>query len=201
MPVTITAGLAVVTGASSGIGAALAREFAARGLPLLLTARRYDRLEELAAQLHASHGVSVDVRRCDLADRERRFELCDELAAREVAVLCNAARFATVGELGRTDPNREAKQIELNVVAMHELTMAVLPGMLARRAGEILIAAPANERQPLAESATHAASQAFAITFAHSLHTELQGTGVTCTLLTAGQDRADFASASAARQL
>ncbi|PQP20830.1 SDR family NAD(P)-dependent oxidoreductase [Rhodococcus opacus] len=184
---------AVVTGASSGIGAALADGLARRGYSLILVARREDRLRELADRLSARHGVQADVRTVDLADRAERATLCDELAARDIGVLCNNAGFATYGDLATANPERERRQVELNSVAVHDLTLAVLPTMLARGAGAILITGSTAGNQPGPNNATYAASKAFANTLAESLHSELSGTGVQCTLLAPGPVRTEYA--------
>jgi uncharacterized protein len=188
----LDAPLAVVTGASSGIGAALARVLAARGYVPMVVARRVDRLKELAAEIRDAHGREALVRECDLADRDDRARLAEELAEREVAVLCNNAGFPTCGPLAGADPRREAEEVEVNTVAMHQLTLAVLPGMLARRAGAILITGSTAGEQPVPTAATYAATKAFANVFAESLHVELRGTGVTCTLLAPGPVRTEF---------
>ncbi|MET9213519.1 MULTISPECIES: SDR family oxidoreductase [unclassified Nocardia] len=183
---------AVVTGASSGIGAALAEGLAQRGYSLILVARREDRLRELADRLAARHGVESEVRAVDLADRGERARLCDELAGREIAVLCNNAGFATYGALAAADPARERRQVEVNTVAVHDLTLAVLPGMVARGAGAILITGSTAGNQPGPGNATYAATKAFANTLAESLHSELAGSGVRCTLLAPGPVRTEY---------
>jgi short-subunit dehydrogenase len=195
------AGWAVVTGASSGIGEALARQLAARGHRLWLVARRGDRLTELARELRRRHRVEVEIRPCDLADRDGRAALCRELARLEVEVLANNAGFTTCGVLAEGDPLREAQEVEVNVVAMHELTLAVLPGMLARERGTILITGSTAGMQPVPSAATYAASKAFANTFAESLHDELRGTGVSCTLLAPGPVRTEFMAVGGASHL
>jgi hypothetical protein len=194
-------GWAVVTGASSGIGQELASLLAGRGHRLWLVARRRDRLEALAGELRRKHKVQIEVRVCDLADRAAREELCRELADLEVGVLANNAGFTTCGYLAEGDPAREAEEVEVDVVAMHALTLAVLPGMLERRNGTVLITGSTAGMQPVPGAATYAASKAFANTFAESLHAELRGTGVTCTLLAPGPVRTEFMSVGGAAEL
>ncbi|KAA8884235.1 SDR family oxidoreductase [Nocardia colli] len=184
---------AVITGASSGIGTALAENLARQGYSLILVARREDRLRELAGRLAGRYGVEAEIRAVDLADRDARATLCDELTTRTIAVLCNNAGFATYGELAAADPARERRQVELNSVAVHDLTLAVLPGMVARDAGAILITGSTAGNQPSPHNATYAASKAFANTLAESLHGELAGTGVGCTLLAPGPVRTEYA--------
>ena len=136
---------AVVTGASQNIGAALATELAARGHSLIITARREDLLNALAARLADKHGVAVEVRPADLADPTDRAKLCDELATRNVSILCANAGTATFGAIADLDPAGEKAQVQLNAIAVHDLTLAVLPGMVERRGGGILISGSAAE--------------------------------------------------------
>jgi short-subunit dehydrogenase len=126
---------AVVTGASSGIGRALARGLAARGYALVLVARRRERLADLATQLREQYGVDVEAWPCDLADSAQRERLRRELRLRRIAVLCNNAGFTTCGAVSTADPIREAEAVAVNVAAVHDLALAVLPGMLERGEG------------------------------------------------------------------
>jgi len=183
---------AVVTGASSGIGEQLARELAARGHSLILVARRVARLEALAQELRSRHQVRIELRPCDLADREARAQFRAELAAQEISILCNNAGFATFGKLKDLDPEREREQLELNAVAVQDLTLAVLPGMIRRKAGAILVVGSTSGHQPTPANASYAASKAFANSFAEALHCELRGSGVSCTLLAPGPTRTAF---------
>lgn len=183
---------AVITGASSGIGSALAEQLAAQGHSLILVARRRDRLASLADRLAETYEVTADVWPCDLADRAQRAILTAELSRREITVLCNNAGYATYGNLAKLAPEREQRQVELNSVAVHDLILAVLPGMLDRRSGAILITGSTAGNQPGPGNATYAATKAFANTLAESLHSELHGTGVTCTLLAPGPVRTEF---------
>ncbi|USA55348.1 SDR family oxidoreductase [Acinetobacter sp. C32I] len=176
----------VITGASSGIGEELAKQFAARGYSLVLVARRVDKLEALALQLGQKYQIDVMLRPCDLADREARTQFRQELEQLDVAILCNNAGFATFGRLQDLDADREREQTELNVVAVQDLTLAVLPNMIQKRRGAILIVGSTSGHQPTPANATYAASKAFANSFAESLHSELSGTGVSCTLLAPG---------------
>jgi uncharacterized protein len=194
-------GWAVVTGASSGIGEALARQLAARGHRLWLVARRADRLETLAQELRSRHRIEVEVHSFDLADRVERAALCEELSGLRIAVLANNAGFTTCGTLAQGDPVREAQEVQVNVVAVHELTLAVLPGMLARGSGRILMTGSTAGMQPVPSAATYAATKAFVNTFAESLHGELRGTGVSCTLLAPGPVRTEFMTVGGAEDL
>ncbi|MDI2127663.1 SDR family NAD(P)-dependent oxidoreductase [Yinghuangia seranimata] len=183
---------AVVTGASSGIGEELARGLAARGHALLLVARRAARLEKLADELRAAHGGKVEVRVCDLGDRVGRADLRAELAELEVGVLCANAGFTTCGPLSEADASREREEVEVNAVALHDLVLTVLPGMLARRRGAIVVTGSTAGEQPVPTAATYSATKAFANTFAAALAQELRGTGVTCTLLAPGPVHTEF---------
>jgi short-subunit dehydrogenase len=180
---------AVVTGASQNIGAALATELAARGHNLIVTARREDLLNDLATRLSGKYGVAVEVRPADLGDPPERAKLCDELAARPVSILCANAGTATFGPVATLDPAGEKAQVQLNVLGVHDLTLAVLPGMAERKAGGILISGSAAGNSPIPNNATYAASKAFVNTFSESLRGELKRVGVHVTLLAPGPVR------------
>jgi uncharacterized protein len=183
---------AVVTGASQNIGEALATELAARGHSLIVTARREDLLNELAARLTDKYRVAVDVRPADLADPGERAKLCDELAARPISILCANAGTATFGPVATLDPAGEKAQLQLNVLGVHDLTLAVLPNMVERKSGGILISGSAAGNSPIPYNATYAATKAFANTFSESLRGELRGSGVHVTLLAPGPVRTDL---------
>ena len=130
----------VVTGASAGIGEALARELAARGHGLSLVARRGPLLDELAGELEDAHGVEVSVHVADLGEDEERLRLLDELAddGREVAGLCNNAGIGAFGRVADHDPEVEERLVRLNVLALHSLTTRLIGPMVERGAGAIL---------------------------------------------------------------
>ena len=182
---------AVVTGASQGIGEALAAELAARGHNLIITARREDVLQEVAARIHQRYGVTVEVRAVDLADPEQRARLADDLAHRGISILCANAGTATFGPVAKLDQAAEKAQVQLNVLGVHDLVLAVLPGMIARGAGGILISGSAAGNSPIPNNATYAASKAFANTFSESLRGELKDSGVHVTVLAPGPVRTE----------
>jgi short-subunit dehydrogenase len=176
----------VITGASSGIGTEIARGLARRGYPLLLVARRRDRLDELAGELGGQFSVAVDVLPLDLGDTEDRGQLAERLRNDSIAGLCNSAGFGTSGPFHTLPVERESQQVTLNVLAVMELTHAALPGMIERGAGAVLNIASIAAFQPLPGMAVYSASKAFVQTFSEAVHEGLHGTGVSCTVLCPG---------------
>lgn len=187
---------AVVTGASQGIGEALANELAARGHHLIITARRGDVLQTVADRITARYGVTVEIRPVDLTDPNARRDLGNELAERNISILCNNAGTATFGPVAALDPEGERDQVALNVNAVHDLTLAVLPGMIGRAGGGILISGSAAGNSPIPNNATYAASKAFANTLSESLRGEVKKDGVHVTLLAPGPVRTELPDAS-----
>ena len=181
-----------MTGASQGIGEALAAELAARGHHLIITARRAEVLRDLADRLTARHGVTVEVQAVDLADPHQRAGLAEELATRDISILCANAGTATFGPVSELDPTGEKDQVALNVLGVHDLVLAVLPGMLERHAGGILISGSAAGNSPIPNNATYAATKAFVNTFSESLRGELKDSGVHVTLLAPGPVRTEL---------
>ncbi len=175
---------------------ALARVLAARGYSLIIVARRSEILAELAAELRAKHGVTVEVRAVDLSDPPSVDILAAELAGRDISILCNNAGIATFGPLSELDAAYERAQTRLNVNAVHDLTLAVLPQMVARRAGGILMVGSAAGNMPIPNNATYAASKAFVNTFSESLRGEVADQGVHVTLLAPGPVRTETPDAT-----
>lgn len=184
----------LVTGASSGIGAELARQLAALGHGLAIVARRRERLDRLAQELRDAHGVRVDVYEADLADAGARAAVIDAVRASgvHVAGVCNNAGFGSYGRFADLDVANEVREVQVNVNALHELTHAFLHPMLERRAGAILNVSSIAGFQPLPRMATYSATKAFVTTFSEALHTELRGTGVSCTVLCPGPVATEF---------
>ena len=158
---------------------------------MIIAARRGELLETLATTLRAAHGVSVEIRVVDLSDRAAREPFAAELADREISILCNNAGIATFGPVAGLDPAYERAQVELNAVAVHDLTLAVLPGMIARGSGGILITGSAAGNMAIPNNAAYAATKAFVNTFSESLRLELTDSGVHVTLLAPGPVRTE----------
>jgi short-subunit dehydrogenase len=190
----------VVTGASSGIGTEIARGLARRGYPLLLVARRRERLDELAGELRAKHSAAVDVMPLDLAESAERAELIDRLATSPAAGLCNSAGFGTSGQFHTLPIERESEQVTLNALALMQLTHAALPGMVDRHAGAVLNIASIAGFQPIPGMAVYSATKAFVQTFSEAVHEELHGTGVSCTALCPGPVPTEWADVADAQQ-
>jgi short-subunit dehydrogenase len=192
------AGLAMVTGASSGIGEAYAERLAADGWDLVLVARRRDRLERVAGRLTAAHGVSAVVLDVDLADSVQLEALCAESADLPLGLLVNNAALAHYKPFA-TLPAREAQElVQLNVQAPVMLTQAVIPGMLERADGAVINVASllafsgSWDRPSLPKRAVYAASKSFLLTFTQILAGELAGSGVRAQVVCPGVVRSEF---------
>lgn len=203
LPVPSETSTALVTGASSGIGADLARELAARGHGVTLVARREDRLQALAGELRDAHGVRAEVLACDLADPEARDALPGRIAALglTVEVLVNNAGYGSAGRFVALDAAKETGQVRLNCEAVVALTHAFAPGMVERGRGAILVVASSAGFQPLPGQATYGASKAFALSFAEALHGELGVHGIAVTALCPGPVHTEFMEVAAATEL
>ena len=185
---------ALVTGASAGIGTAIARELAARGHGLVLVARRKQLLDKLAQELSDEHGVRVETIACDLAKATARGRLPGQIGelGLDVEILVNNAGFATNGAFYQSDPERELQQVRVLVEAVVALTSAFAPGMVERGRGGILNVASTAAMQPLPYSAGYSAAKAYVLTFSEALHQELRGKEVTVTALCPGPVSTDF---------
>lgn len=182
-----------ITGASSGIGAQMAQILAAKGYSLTLIARRTDRLNALADELKAAHGVAVEVISADLADSSARATLSSRLSTGPTLIgLINNAGFGSFGPVSEADQDMERGMIEVNIAAVHDLTLRLLPGMIERGEGAILNTASTAGAQPMPNMSTYAATKAFVTSFSEGLSAELSGSGVSCTALCPGPVRTEF---------
>jgi short-subunit dehydrogenase len=187
----------VVTGASSGIGADIARELARRGHGVTLVARREERLRELAAELAEVHGTRAETVALDVTDEDARRELADELAGRGLTaeVLVNNAGFGSGGAFAELDTEREALMVRTNVEALIGLTGLFLAGMVERRRGAVLNVASLIAFQPVPFQATYGATKAAVLSFSEALHQEVRGQGVTVTAICPGPVETEFGEA------
>jgi len=185
---------AVVTGASSGIGAELARELARRGHQVVLVARTESKLAELAGEL----GERAHVLPADLSDREARAGLLERVVALGLTpdVLVNNAGLSTLGAVHRSDPAAELNVVEVDVAAVVDLCSRFLPGMVERGTGAVLNVASMAAFQPLPGQATYGAAKAFVLSYTQSLSGELSRTGVTVTALCPGPVDTGFGEAA-----
>lgn len=189
---------ALVTGASSGIGAEFARRLAARGMHLVLTARRREPMEELAADLHTRHGSRTEIICADLAEVSGLQRLKSEIAAKGIVVelLVNNAGFAVVGDVEHASPRQVWEMVQVNIAALTDLTYHFLPGMLEREHGAIVNVASIAGFQPVAYMGAYAASKAYVIHFSEALWAEARDRGVTVMALCPGATRTEFFSAA-----
>jgi short-subunit dehydrogenase len=183
----------LVTGASSGIGADIARELAGRGYGLTLSARREDRLRELADELDGT-GVRVEVIACDVTDPDSRANLIAELAGKglDVEVLVNNAGYGSGGRFQQLDGDREVQMVRTNCEAIIALCAEYVPQMVERGRGAILNVGSTAGYQPLPRQATYSATKAFVNNFTDALTADLAGTGVTATSLRPGPVATEF---------
>jgi hypothetical protein len=192
--------LAVVTGASAGIGQAFAERLAREAWDLLLVARRRERLDELAEKLREAHERRVDVLAVDLTAPEGLHAVEQRIAAEPtLELLVNNAGFGTSGAFAELDRDAEEQELRLNVLALVRLTHAALEGFRERGHGTVLNVSSLAGFQPAPFNATYAATKAFVNSFTQALHEELRGTGVRMQLLCPGFTRTEFQEVAGVR--
>jgi uncharacterized protein len=184
---------ALVTGASSGIGEAMAHELGRAGIPTVLVARRRDRLQEIADRYDG-----FEVIEADLTTRSGQATVTARItnAARPVDLVVNNAGFGTSGSFHELDVERVTDEIELNVVALTRLSSAALSAMVGRGRGWLLNVSSVVSFQSAPDLAVYAATKAYVTSFTESIHAELKGTGVVATALCPGLTKTEFQSVS-----
>jgi short-subunit dehydrogenase len=192
LPAPSAGSTALVTGASSGIGAEVARLLAERGQGVTLVARREDRLTALARDLERH--ARVEVVACDLSDGAARERLVATIAERglDVSLLVNNAGFGSAGRFQELDLVEELRMVRTNVEAVVHLCGEYLPAMVARGEGAVLNVASTAGFQPIARQATYGGTKAFVLSFTESLSSDLKGTGVSVTALCPGPVKTEF---------
>jgi short-subunit dehydrogenase len=193
----MSADVALITGASSGIGAEFAKAYAAQGINVFLVARREDRLRRLAGALHDRYAITADTLALDLTVPDSCRRLYDEVARRgyRVTTLINNAGFGTVGPPFAEVPlARSMDMVRINMDALVELTGLYLPEMLARGQGDIINVASVAAFQPIANVALYAASKAFVLNFSLGVWAETRGSGVRILALCPGDTATEWAA-------
>lgn len=185
-------GWALVTGASAGIGEAFARALAAAGFPLVVSARRADRLEELALELSSRYGVDVRQVGVDLAEPGGAEQLADAVSDLDVGMLVANAGVGYAGRFDRQDPDRLRAMVELNCVAPVVLANRLVPGMRRRGRGAVVVTGSVAGRQPVPLHGVYAATKAFDASFGEMLWAELLGTGVDVLVVEPGPTETEF---------
>jgi uncharacterized protein len=185
---------ALVTGASAGIGKALAEELASGGTHLLLTARRGDRLQELAKQLRSKHKVNAEIFEADLAKPSAPEEVFQFTKEKGIAIelLINNAGFGQYGELPSVEPRRLLDMVQVNCSAVLHLTRLFLPEMVARKRGDVLIVSSTAAFQAVPYISTYAATKVFDLFLAEGLAEEMKPYGVRVCALCPGTTTSEF---------
>ena len=181
--------VALITGASAGLGVEFARQLSKRGHALVLVARRKERLEELAKELGNARAVAIDLSKANATAKL----LADlEAAGEEVEILVNNAGFGLIGRFAELDAKRERQMIDLNVGTLTDLCRAVAPQMIKRKSGAILNVASTAAFQPGPKMAVYFATKAFVLSLSEALHEELKPHGIRVTCLCPGPTRTEF---------
>jgi uncharacterized protein len=185
---------ALVTGASAGIGKALAAELAAGGTNLILTARRRDRLAELAKQFHTEYKINAEIFEADLAHPSAPSEIFQITKEKGIAVdlLINNAGFGQYGEVASVEPQRLLDMVQVNCTAVLHLTRLFLPDMIARRRGDVLIVASTAAFQAVPYISTYAATKVFDLFLAEGLAEEMKPHGIRVCALCPGTTESEF---------
>ena len=193
---------AVITGASSGIGKALAYEFAAGGFNLILVARNEAALNDVAGQVRSKHGVEAEVIAADLSSGDSTEQLISKLASRphRYEILVNNAGFGIHGDFASSSIDTNIELVNVQLTAALRLTKAVLPAMIARRSGRILNVASVYSFSPVPFQSVYGACKAFLLSFSSALQNEIYGTGVTVTAFCPGITQTEFRSRAGIKQ-
>jgi short-subunit dehydrogenase len=185
-------GRALVTGASSGIGEEFARQLAAKRYDVVLVARRTDRLAAIAAEISEAHGRKTEVIAADLSTKKGVSAVAERLKKGDIAVLVNSAGFGTQGEFAQLPLGRETQELNVNIIALTQLTHAAAGPMIENGHGAIINLGSVGSFEPVPYMSTYAATKAYVLSFSEGLHEELKPHGVTVTCVCPGVVHTEF---------
>ena len=181
--------VALITGASAGLGVEFARQLSRRGHALVLAARRKERLDELSSEVGNARAVAIDLSRANAATKL----MADlEAAGEEVEILVNNAGFGLIGQFALLDARRQRQMIDLNVGTLTDLCRAVAPAMIERKSGGIINVASTAAFQPGPKMAVYFATKAFVLSLTEALHEELKPHGIKVSCVCPGPTRTEF---------
>lgn len=189
LPTPRSTSYALITGASQGIGKAMARDLAEMGHNVIIVARRKEVLESIAAEFARDYGVRAEAFAADLSVDDEITRLIEFMETKEISIIINSAGIASFGKFIEQDWDYETNQFHLNGTAVHRLTKAALDQMIPRHQGAICNVGSAAGNVPIPNNATYVFTKAGVNSFTEALHYELKGTGVACTLLAPGPVR------------
>lgn len=189
---TSTKKKAIITGASSGIGKALAFEFARNNFDLFLTARNESELNKIAAECREKFDVETEIFSADLSSLDSIENLVSVIANKKFDVLVNNAGFGVKGDFAETEIDEELKMLNVQLAAMLKLTKAILPKMLEARAGKILNVASVYSFAPVPKQSVYSACKSFILNFSSALQNEVKDSNISVTVLCPGATQTEF---------
>jgi short-subunit dehydrogenase len=190
--------LAVITGASGGIGRSYARQLAARDYDLILSGRRRDVLNELAEEIKSAYHVGVEVRTADLSDEQSLLQFASYLQSfAKPDMLIHSAGFGSLDEFLKEDVTRQLEMVRVHISATIQLMHAVIPAMMERHSGAVIVVSSLGAFFPAPQSSLYAGTKAFLNAFMESVHMEFQNTGISLQCLCPGFTRTNFQKKSA----
>lgn len=189
---TESKGTALVTGASSGIGEEFARQLAAKRYDVVLAARRKDRLDAIASEISEAHGTKTEVIEADLSTKKGVSAVTDRIKKGDIVVLVNSAGLGTSGEFAQLPLNRETQELNVNIIALTQLSHAAAGPMIENGRGTIINLGSVGSFEPVPYMSTYAATKAYVLSCSEGLHEELKPYGVTVTCVCPGIVHTEF---------
>ena len=184
--------LALITGATSGIGAEYARRLAADEYNLIITGRREAKIKMLADELSSSYGSDIEVILIELSDSAQVDDLIENIKDRDIHLLVNNAGFGTTKFFSNAPFDLYEKMIHVHILAHMKIVYAILPEMIKKRAGTIINVSSAGAFLPSPKTVVYSGTKAFQVAFTESLHMELEGTGVQVQVVCSGLTKTDM---------